>query len=209
VVELLGADGLPETLEGFHGLVLLGGGLMPDDYEKANWLHAERRLTAEAIALDLPTLGICLGAQVIADVAGGEVRASFGEKERGSIVIHATAAGRRDPVLAAIGDAAPMIENHEDQITRLPAGAVLLARSEAVQNQAFVIGEHVRGVQFHPEASAAGLATWDDAALRGEGYDIAALVATAEADDEANTRASRLLIDAFGDEVRARALAEQ
>jgi GMP synthase-like glutamine amidotransferase len=209
VVERHGADGLPETLDGFHGLVLLGGGLMPDDYEKADWLRAERRLTEQAIESDLPTLGICLGAQVIADVAGGEVRASFGPKERGSTVIRATAEGRLDPVLAALGEAAPMIENHQDLITRLPPGAVLLASSDAVQNQAFVLGEHVRGVQFHPEASAANLAGWDDAALRGEGYDIAALVATAEADDEANTRASRLLVEAFGDEVRARARAER
>ncbi|GAA3884881.1 type 1 glutamine amidotransferase [Leifsonia kafniensis] len=209
VVERYGADGLPETLDGFHGLVLLGGGLMPDDYEKAGWLRAERRLTEQAIELDLPTLGICLGAQVIADVAGGEVRASFGPKERGSTLIRATEEGRLDPVLAAIGEAAPMIENHEDLITRLPPGAVLLASSDAVQNQAFVLGQHVRGVQFHPEASAANLARWNDAALRGEGYDVAALVATAEQDDEANTRASRLLIDAFGDEVRAWALGKQ
>jgi GMP synthase (glutamine-hydrolysing) len=209
VVERRGADGLPATLDGFHGLVLLGGGLMPDDYEKAGWLRAERRLTEQAIELDLPTLGICLGAQVIADVAGGEVRASFGPKERGSTIIRSTEAGKLDPVLTAIGEAAPMIENHEDLITRLPPGAVLLASSDAVQNQAFVLGRHVRGVQFHPEASAANLASWDDAALRGEGYDVAALVAMAERDDEANTRASRLLIGAFGDEVRARALGEQ
>lgn len=206
VVERHGEDGLPETLEGFDGLVLLGGGIMPDDYGKAAWLHDERRLTEQAIELDLPTLGICLGAQVIAAVAGGEVRACFGEKERGSTVIRATPAGRDDPVLSALGVCAPMIENHEDQITRLPAGAVLLASSDAVPNQAFVIGSHVRGVQFHPEASAANLATWDDAALRGEGYDVAALVATAVANDEENTRASRLLIEAFGDEVCARAL---
>nr|WP_234037439.1 type 1 glutamine amidotransferase [Leucobacter sp. L43] len=208
VVERLGQHGLPRTLEGYHGLVLLGGGLMPDDYEQAPWLGDERHLTEEAIERDVPTLGICLGAQVIADVAGGEVRENFGPKERGSTVIRSTRAGRADAVLSAIGSAAPMIENHRDMITRLPAGATLLASSDAVEHQAFRIGEHVRGVQFHPEASAANLAGWDDAALTGEGYDIGILLAAAQRDDAENTRASHALVDAFAEEILERARAE-
>lgn len=207
VVVVLGEEGLPADLAGFDGLVLLGGGLMPNDFERAPWLHDERRLTLQAIALDLPTLGICLGAQVIADVAGGEVRAQYGPKERGSTDIYLSDAGRDDPVLGGFGDGAPMIENHEDMITRLPESAVLLASSGAVENQAFVIGAHVRGVQFHPEVDAAALERWDDAALRGEGYDIAELRAAAEAVHDVNERASRRVVDAFAAEVRERALA--
>lgn len=202
VIPVVGAEGLPETLEGFDGLVLLGGGLMPDDDELAPWLQAERRLTAEAIDRDLPTLGICLGAQVIAHVAGGEVRAKYGPTERGATVIRANARGRHDALLSVCVDGAPMIENHEDMITRLPPGAELLASSDEVEHQAFVIGTHVRGVQFHPEASAADLANWDDAALRGEGRELAQLIATAESLHEQNTAASRRLILAFAEEVR-------
>ena len=207
VVPMLGADGLPESLEGFDGLVLLGGGLMPDDDEQAPWLYAERRLTEQAIAQDLPTLGICLGAQVIAHVAGGEVRASTGPKERGATPIHANAAGLEDALLSVLADGAqagtaPMIENHEDMITRLPPNAVLLASSDAVENQAFAIGAHVRGVQFHPEASATDLANWDDAALRGEGRDLVELIAAAQAVDGENTEVSRRMIAAFAAEVR-------
>lgn len=201
VVAAHGADGLPESLDGFDGLVLLGGGLMPDDDVRAPWLPAERELVRQAIEQDLPTLGICLGAQVIAAVAGGEVRAKTGPKERGATAIHTTHAGRDDRVLSAIGGTAPMIENHEDMITRLPADAVLLASSDAIENQAFVIGNHVRGVQFHPEASAADLENWDDAALREEGLDIADLIAEARAVHGENTSASRRLIDAFASEV--------
>lgn len=202
IVPIHGADGLPETLNGFDGLVLLGGGLMPDDYELAPWLYAERRLTAEAIERDLPTLGICLGAQLIAQVAGGEVRAKYGPKERGATMIRANDRGRRDALLSACEDGAPMIENHEDMITRLPKDAVLLASSDEVEHQAFVIGAHVRGVQFHPEASASDLANWDDAALRGEGLELAQLIVAAESMHEQNTAASRRLILAFADEVR-------
>ncbi|WP_244304701.1 type 1 glutamine amidotransferase [Leucobacter viscericola] len=201
IVTEVGKDGLSETLSGVHGLVLLGGGLMPDDYEQAPWLHTERKLVDEAIARDLPTLGICLGAQVIADVAGGEVRANFGPKERGSTMIYTNAAGASDPLLRSLGSGAPMIENHQDMITRLPETATLLASSDAIENQAFVIGEHVRGVQYHPEAAAADLANWDDAALSEEGYDPAQLAALAQANDAANTAASREMIDAFAREV--------
>lgn len=202
VVPALGSDGLPSELDGFDGLVLLGGGLMPDDFERAPWLHAERRLTAEAIARDMPTLGVCLGAQVIAQVAGGEVRACYGPKERGATMIHANEDGRVDALLSVCADGAPMIENHEDMITRLPVNAVLLASSDQVENQAFIIGSHVRGVQFHPEAGASDLAAWDDAALQTEGHDLSQLIAAAELVNEANTEASRQMILAFAGEVR-------
>nr|WP_017202389.1 type 1 glutamine amidotransferase [Microbacterium barkeri] len=152
---------------------------------------------------DLPTLGICLGGQLLAHVAGGEVAANTGPVERGATPIHPTAAGRDDPVIATIGDGAPMIENHQDMITRLPAEAVLLASSDAVAHQAFRLGAHVRGVQFHPEASVGDLARWDDAALRGEGRSLPDLIAAAEHVDAHNTAASRRLVDAFADEVLA------
>lgn len=205
--ERLGSQGLPETLDGFDGLVLLGGGFMPDDLERAPWLAAERGLAAAAIERDLPTLGVCLGAQLIAQVAGGEVRAKHGTPERGSVRIRVTATGVADPVLGAMGAEAPMIEHHEDVITRLPDGARLLASSDAVENQAFVLGSHVRGVQFHPESSAENVAGWDAESLAKEGVSLAELMVAADADDEANTRASRALIAAFGEEVRGRSRA--
>ncbi|MDQ0725165.1 type 1 glutamine amidotransferase [Microbacterium sp. W4I20] len=205
VEQVVGAEApLPAALDGFDGLVLLGGGLMPDDDDQAPWLPAERALAAAAIAADLPTLGICLGGQLIAHVGGGEVRAKTGPVERGATPIRPTDAGRQDALFGVLGDGAPMIENHQDMITRLPPDAVLLASSDAVANQAFRLGEHVRGVQFHPEASAADLRQWDDAALRGEGRALPELIAEAERADARNTAASRGLVDAFADEVLER-----
>lgn len=200
----LGEDGLPPDLDGYAGLVMLGGGLMPDDDARAPWLAQERSLAREAIAADLPTLGICLGGQILAEVAGGEVRASFGPKERGSTMISTSEAGRHDPVIGGFGDAAPMIENHQDMITSLPPAAVLLASSDAVANQAFRLGERVYGLQFHPEVSAEDLLRWKEPTSPSpDDKPVAELVEEARRVDEHNTRASRALVTGFADAVRS------
>lgn len=192
---------LPANLDGFAGLVMLGGGLLPDEDENAPWLAAERELARQAIAADLPTLGICLGGQLLAHVGGGEVRGEYGTPESGAVLITTTAAGRADPVLGVLGEGAHMIENHVDQITQLPAEAVLLGSSADVQNQAFRIGKRVWGLQFHPEVNAERIAQWDEAALGKKGFDREQLVADARAVDTENTRASKALIDAFAEQV--------
>nr|WP_281271902.1 type 1 glutamine amidotransferase [Microbacterium bovistercoris] len=203
---VLGSDGLPADLDGYDGLVMLGGGLMPDDDDRAPWLAQERVLARQAIEADLPTLGICLGGQLLAHVAGGEVRASFGPKERGATLITPSPHGAEDALLSALEDAAHMIENHQDMITALPPDAVLLASSGAVENQAFRLGAHVRGLQFHPEVGAEDLERWQEPTTRAEGdRPVAELLAEARAVDEVNTRASRAMAAAFAAEVRAAA----
>lgn len=202
--EVVLADDLPATLDGYAGLVMLGGGLMPDDDERAPWLARERTLAEQAIDRDLPTLGICLGGQILAHVAGGAVRAKTGPKERGATLITPTTAGTTDAVLSALGEGAPMIENHEDMITELPPSAVLLASSAAVANQAFRLGEHVRGVQFHPEVSADDLLGWEEpVAPSAADVPLAQIVADARAVDERNTAAARALVAAFAADVAA------
>lgn len=192
---------LPENLDGFDGLVMLGGGLLPYEDENAPWLATERELARQAIDADLPTLGICLGGQLLAHVGGGEVRGEYGTPESGAVLITTTAAGRNDPVLGLLGEGAHMIENHVDQITQLPADAVLLGRSADVENQAFRIGKRVWGLQFHPEVNAERIAQWDESALGKKGFDREKLVAKARAVDGENTRASKALIDAFAEQV--------
>lgn len=192
---------LPENLDGFDGLVMLGGGLLPYEDENAPWLATERELARQAIDADLPTLGICLGGQLLAHVGGGEVRGEYGTPESGAVLITTTAAGRNDPVLGVLGEGAHMIENHVDQITQLPSDAVLLGRSADVENQAFRIGKRVWGLQFHPEVNAERIAQWDESALGKKGFDREKLVANARAVDGENTRASKALIDAFAEQV--------
>lgn len=203
LVVAVGEEGLPDDLASFDGLIMLGGGLMPDDDDRAPWLARERELAAEAIAADIPTLGVCLGAQIIAHVAGGEVRASYGTPERGATPVFVTEQGVDDAVLSSLSPAAHVIENHQDMITRLPDAAVLLASSEACVNQAFRLGRHVRGVQFHPEAGARDLEKWDDAALAAAGIDKQQLVDAALVHEEESAARCARLATAFAAEVVA------
>ena len=106
--------------------------------------------------------------------------------------ITVTAPGAEDAVIGRLGSQAPMVENHVDQIVTLPEGAVHLASTEAVAHQAFRLGEHVRGLQFHPEVAAAELARWSDASE---------FITSAQESAEDNTRASRDLFWAFAAEV--------
>ncbi|AYG04115.1 type 1 glutamine amidotransferase [Gryllotalpicola protaetiae] len=199
-----GADGLPQTLDGYDALVLLGGGYLPSDDGRAPWLPAERALTGEALDAAIPVLGICLGGQLLASVAGGAVEGRHGRPERGSTTIEATDASAGDALFAGIPRQISMIENHEDSITALPAGAVLLASSADHPNQAFRVGGSAWGLQFHPEVGAADLAAWKEAALAADGLDLAAVRAAANEAEPAAASVARVLAANFATAVTAR-----
>lgn len=173
-------DLLPGALGG-RALIVLGGGFMPDDDARAPWLPDTRRLTRQALDAGTPFLGICLGGQLLAQVAGGTVRAAYGRPEHGSTEIRLRPAAGEDPLLHGLGDTVPAIERHVDTITELPDGAVWLASSEACPYQAFRLGRCAWGTQFHPEAEAARIAAWDPAGLTAHGLEPADVLARAEA----------------------------
>ncbi|MEV1021248.1 type 1 glutamine amidotransferase [Streptomyces sp. NPDC050264] len=177
-------EDLPDALEG-RPLVVLGGGFLPDDDERAPWLPATRRLVAQALTDATPFLGVCLGGQMLAQVAGGAVRAEHGRPEYGSTGIRLRPEAARDPLLRGLGTEVPAIERHVDAITELPPGAAWLASSADCPHQAFRVGARAWGVQFHPEADAARTATWDRAQLAARGVDRDVIHARALADEAA------------------------
>ncbi len=151
-------EALPATPEGFDALIMLGGAQDALDDENHPYLKHEAALGRAFGDADKAVLGICLGAQILA--RGYGARNILGcPLEFGWHEVRATDAGRADPVLAAIGEAAPIFHWHLDTFT-LPPDAVHLATSAMTPVQAFRIGRAVYGIQFHFEAGTELVASW-------------------------------------------------
>jgi GMP synthase (glutamine-hydrolysing) len=165
---------VPPSVEG-DALIVLGGPMGAYDDEVAPWLPATRDLLATAIDDGVPTLGICLGAQLLAVAAGGEVRrgALGPELGLGTVTVSVPDALLSSGVL-------PVVQWHFDTVTRLPESATLLASSSRYAAQAFRVGEVAWGLQFHVEATLEMVTEWarvDADALAEEGRDVDEVVA--------------------------------
>jgi GMP synthase (glutamine-hydrolysing) len=178
---------LPTRLD-HDALIVMGGDFMPDDEKRAPWLPRVRQLVDEALAHGRCYFGICMGGQLLAQLAGGEVRASHGTPEFGSTRLRLRPEASGDPLFRNLPPEVTAIENHIDQITRLPSDAVWLASSDDCPHQAFRLGPAAWGVQFHPEADADRILTWSTSRLARHGVDREALhrgAAAAEPDSAA------------------------
>lgn len=135
-------------------LLLVMGGSM-NIYEEANypWLTAEKRFIEQAVAAGRRVLGVCLGAQLIADVLGAKVYANT-DKEIGWFPVETTEAASGNSLFAALPRRIEAFHWHGDTFD-IPAGAVHVARSTGCTNQAFVYDERVVGLQFHLEMTLA------------------------------------------------------
>lgn len=174
-VSVVEGAAIPDSHNGYDGVVLLGGGLLPYDDDRAPWLGRERALAQRCIDDAVPLLGICLGAQLLAAVAGGVVEGNVGTPERGVVRVRRRSESSTDPLLAGVSSDFAALQNHRDQITALPSDASHLAENDDCRHQAFRVGTVAWGVQFHPEAPVSRLDNWDEAALHDEGVDLPAL----------------------------------
>lgn len=148
-------------------LVVLGGPIGVYDAMTYPFLEVERRIVLDRVQANLPTLGICLGAQIIAWSLGGKV-VPMPTKEIGFSEVELTSAGLDGPLRHL--ENVPVLHWHGDGI-ELPPGAVNLASSSVWPVQAFAIGKSILGIQFHPEVNAcAGLEQW----LVGHAAELAA-----------------------------------
>lgn len=137
-------------------LVVLGGPIGAFDDAIHPFIADELALVKTRLDAGRPILGICLGAQLMARALGADVY-SLGVKEIGYAPLTLTEAGRTSP-LAALGDAS-VLHWHGDQFD-VPQGATHLARTPVGENQAFAVGKHALGLQFHLEADAARIESW-------------------------------------------------
>ncbi|GGM14899.1 aminotransferase [Streptomyces fumigatiscleroticus] len=183
-------EALPGRLE-HEALVVLGGAYLPDDDERAPWLAGARALMRQAVDEGVPVFGICLGGQMLAQVAGGQVAGEHGEPEFGSTVLTLRPQAAEDPLFAGLPERPTAIENHVDAIVRLPAGARWLAGSERCPYQAFRVGEAAWGVQFHPESGPERIARWPEERLARYGVDRDELHRVAVREDASAARVWR------------------
>ncbi|WP_240434708.1 type 1 glutamine amidotransferase [Streptomyces sp. YIM 130001] len=202
VVQAHAGEALPQRL-GERALLVLGGGYLPSEDERAPWLPATHRLAAQALEHGRPMLGICLGGQLLAEVAGGTVRGRCGRPEFGSTPIRMRAEARGDVLFGELPGVTSAIERHVDRITELPPAAVWLADSEHCPYQAFRVGDAAWGVQFHPEAAAERIRAWDPGPLQEQGYDRDELHRAATAAEPAASAAWSAFTERFAAVVAA------
>lgn len=188
------------------GLVVMGGPQDADDDARHPGLAAERRLLAEAVDAGVPTLGVCLGMQLLGLALGARLHLRHGV-EIGFSPVAGEPRAAVDPVLGPLFARAEAVFLHwHSDAVELPTGAELLASTPATPVQAFRAGSAL-GVQFHPEADSSLLGAWlaTPEMTRGLGDDAVRRVREDGARFLPHLRGPALAgLAAFAAEVRAR-----
>lgn len=144
-----GGTGLPSSLAGYGGLVVLGG---PQNVDQPHaWMAGEMELIRAAHRAELPVVGICLGAQLIGEALGGKVGRMEGGPEVGFGPVKLTVPAQTHTMMSGVPWTAPMFHSHSYEVQQMPSGAVLLASSDRCKVQAFAVGMRTFGFQFHLE----------------------------------------------------------
>lgn len=157
VVELGKGETLPADLSDFAAIISLGGPMNVYAEEKFPFLKIEEKLIKKAIEEEIPLLGICLGAQILAKACGAQVTRAA-KKEQGWFEVALTEEGKQDTLFKGLPEGLMVFQWHEDTFG-LPEGGVLLASSSGL-NQAFRFGKSSYGLQFHPEVTVEMIASW-------------------------------------------------
>ncbi|MGW7199142.1 type 1 glutamine amidotransferase [Streptomyces chryseus] len=205
VVRPYSGDPVPQAVDAYDGLLVLGGSPGPLDDEHYPWLPATRALLRTAFEHGTPTFGICLGAELLTVELGGRVERrrtpQIGVYE---LEVLPTAAG--DPVFGGLAGSPPAMLWHLEEMSVLPPGAVPLMGGTTSPHQAFRLGAHVWGTQFHPEATPRIVTDWarESAVLRGAGAGADEVVGQLAAARAATERTWRPVARRWASRVRLR-----
>lgn len=133
------AKGVPADLDNVHGLVIMGGPQNVTDIEKYPWMQAEAELIRKCHAADVPVIGICLGAQLIAHALGGKVL----PREKPSVgfeKMNLTIAGQTETLVSGIAWSSPQLFSCGQEVKEAPAGATVLASTATTKVAVFKVG---------------------------------------------------------------------
>ncbi len=186
---------------GYDGVIALGGPMAVYERDAVPHLLDSLRLLDDALKRDVPVLGLCLGSQMLSEVAGSP---AFSGRDRGMpaevgyFPLHMTEVGRDDPVMEAFAGPEPVLFWHQDT-HNLPPGGVHLAATDLYSMAAFRLGRHVYGLQYHLETTPEMLAVWAEQSplLAAAGVDGGALIEQARGLEPVIRRRAERLADLF------------
>ncbi len=158
ILEAATADLTQQKIADADLLIVLGGPIGVGDIDDYPFIATEIALIEKRLASDQPTLGICLGSQMMAAALGARVYAGP-VKEIGWAPLQLTDDGRAS-CLAPLGESDATVLHWHGDTFDLPAGATRLASTPAYANQAFAFGKNALALQFHIEADPARLEEW-------------------------------------------------
>jgi GMP synthase (glutamine-hydrolysing) len=160
LVEWIPSEGAPPALDGVGAAMVFGGSMHADQEAAHPWLRDEKQLIRELLDRRLPVLGVCLGAQLLAESAGAQPRRAT-RPEIGWDRLDVTAEGARDPVIGPLAPASEVFLWHSYEAP-LPPDGVALARTPLCLQAYRLGGTRAWGVQFHPEVTLASVEAWLD-----------------------------------------------
>ena len=172
-------DELPEDLAGHAGVLVMGGAMGAWDDADAPYLPAVRALLRTAVADEVPTLGVCLGHQLLAVANGGQIRRNPAGPEVGAQLVAKRSNVGDDPLFGPLPITPDVLQWHYDEVHVLPPGAIQLASSPGCDQQAFRLGRLAWGLQFHIETTPEIVRAWAADRPADDGldeYDLDAIV---------------------------------
>jgi len=148
------------TLDGYAGVLVMGGAMSANDDDVLDWIAAVKELLRDAVVEGVPTLGICLGHQLLGSALGGRVTQNPLGQQVGLLDVGWTEEAEDDPLFRGLATPRRGVQWNYDIVVEPPAGTVVLARTPDGEVQAARYAPRAWGVQLHPEVDETIVGTW-------------------------------------------------